>query len=370
MQPATLGRSAPAAGARGAPPQCAFGRPAPSRAPPRHLAADAPERRTLDAASRRTVVCCAAEPAAAAEPPAAAAAPGPKGTPGAAAWELDFCSRPILDERGKKVWELLICDADRSFEYSAYFPNNRINSAELRRALEAVLALPGARRPERVRFFRSQMQTIISRALAEMDLVPVPSRRCYALQGWLAERVESVYKQHPGYSDSAATLFTLDLGPPDDLPDRLRGEAWAFVQLPLGALRRELAAVAAGRAFGADLDLAALDALPPGGDEALVPGVTVYSRRAAPLAAWTNGLELAAVGADASRAALVLETGVNARWRYGAWRRSPEAAAEAEAWEAAKAAAGGLHFLAVMEAEDAEDCAGLWLLLDRPPPDV
>lgn len=45
--------------------------------------------------------------------------------------ELDFCSRPLLDERGKKVWELLVCSPDRSFEFSQYFPNNKINSAEV-----------------------------------------------------------------------------------------------------------------------------------------------------------------------------------------------------------------------------------------------
>jgi hypothetical protein len=42
--------------------------------------------------------------------------------------------------------------------------------------------------------------------------------------------VESVYKVSPGYSDKATSLFTLDLGPPQDLPDTLRGEAWMFVQ--------------------------------------------------------------------------------------------------------------------------------------------
>jgi hypothetical protein len=46
--------------------------------------------------------------------------------------ELDFCSRPLLDERGKKVWELLVTDADRSFVYSQYFPNSKINSVEVR----------------------------------------------------------------------------------------------------------------------------------------------------------------------------------------------------------------------------------------------
>ena len=59
-------------------------------------------------------------------------APGGSSIPSVGTWELDFCSRPILDERGKKVWELLICDEGRSFEYARYFPNNKINSTQAR----------------------------------------------------------------------------------------------------------------------------------------------------------------------------------------------------------------------------------------------
>ncbi len=68
-------------------------------------------------------------------------------------------------------------------------------------------------------------------------------------------------------------------------------------------------------------------------------GVAVYSRRAVPLAAWTSGLEVANVAADSDRACLVLETGVNQRWRYGNYQRTPENTADARAWEAAKTAA-------------------------------
>ena len=273
-----------------------------------------------------------------------------------------------LDERGKKIWELLICDPERNFEFAQYFPNNKINSGELKRAMEQVLSQPGAVRPEKVRFFRGQMQTIITRALNELDVTPTPSRRCFALTAWLEDRIENVYKVHPGFSDKASTLFTLDLGAPNELPDALRGEAWSFVQLPLGALRGELAEVEAGRAFGSTLDIERLGL--EVNDDTLIPGVAVYSRRANPMAAWTNGLELAAVVADIDRAFLILETGVNERWRYGAYRRTLETTAEAQAWEDAKIATKGLHFLAVMESEEAEDTSGLWLLLDRPAPQV
>lgn len=57
--------------------------------------------------------------------------PHQKGSPQSQVWELDFCSRPILDERGKKRWELLVCSPNRDFEYSAYFPNNKINSTQV-----------------------------------------------------------------------------------------------------------------------------------------------------------------------------------------------------------------------------------------------
>ena len=62
----------------------------------------------------------------------------------------------------------------------------------------------------------------------------------------------------------------------------------------------------------------------------------MYSKRAEALAAWTNGLELAALTADVDRACLILETGVNQRWRYGGYRRSPETTGEAKEWENAK----------------------------------
>ena len=46
-------------------------------------------------------------------------------------WELDFYSRPVVDEDGKKLWEVLICESpnsiDRSpdslFKYAQYCSN-------------------------------------------------------------------------------------------------------------------------------------------------------------------------------------------------------------------------------------------------------
>lgn len=76
------------------------------------------------------------------------------------------------------------------------------------------------------------------------------------------------------------------------------------------------------------------------------------------------------VKADVDRNSLILETGVNQRWRYGGWRPSPDSIAEAEGWEEAKAGLEGLHFLAVQPDPDSEELNGLWLLLDKLPPSV
>lgn len=310
-----------------------------------------------------------AEAAAAAVQEASSSSDAAASAPTSRVWELDFCSRPLLDERGKKVWELLITDPERKFEYTQYFPNSKINSVELRNALESILQRPGAVVPEKARFFRGQMQTIISKALTDVGIKPLPSRRCFSIMTLLEERLENVYKQDPRYSDKAATMFNLELGAPEPLPDALRGEKWAFVQLPLGPLLDMIKKVEEANTFGASMSLgpAGLADLPR---DILVPGVAVFSRRAMPLAAWTNGLEIAAVKADVERSCLILETGVNQRWRYGGWRPGPDSIEEAQGWEEAKEGTRGLHFLAIQPDPDAEDLTGIWLLQDRMPPNV
>ena len=73
---------------------------------------------------------------------------------------------------------------------------------QLKSALAELLEAEGAVKPKRVRFFRGQMQTIISRALGELDIKPVPSRRCFALIG---------AHMQPGH---AAWTCSLDMGLP------------------------------------------------------------------------------------------------------------------------------------------------------------
>ncbi|KAF0933601.1 hypothetical protein E2562_018844 [Oryza meyeriana var. granulata] len=283
-------------------------------------------------------------------------------------WELDFCSRPILDARGKKVWELVVCDATLSLQFTRFFPNTSINSVTLRDALASVASSLGVPLPDRARFFRSQMQTIITRACNELGVKAVPSRRCVSLLLWLEERYETVYSRHPGFQAGTKPLLTLDNPFPTSLPENLFGDKWAFVQLPFSAVREEVESLERRYAFGAGLDL---DLLGFELDEnTLIPGVAVESSRAKPLAAWMNGLEICAMEVDTGRANLILSAGVSTRYVYAGYQKSAATTQEAEAWEAAKKACGGLHFLAIQENLNSDGCVGFWLLLDLPPPPV
>lgn len=53
-------------------------------------------------------------------------------------WELDCYSRPVLGEDGKKLWELLICDALGQQRIVERLPSNMVNSRELRKLVEKV----------------------------------------------------------------------------------------------------------------------------------------------------------------------------------------------------------------------------------------
>ncbi|RDX82045.1 Protein TAB2-like, chloroplastic, partial [Mucuna pruriens] len=282
-------------------------------------------------------------------------------------WELDFCSRPILDARGKKIWELVVCDKTLSLQYTKYFPNNVINSITLKDSILAISDQLGVPLPSNIRFFRSQMQTIITNACNDLRIRPIPSKRCVSIILWLEERYETVYKKHPGFQEASKPLLALDNPFPTELPDILYGERWAFVQLPYSAVREEVSSLEKGVCgAGLDLDLLGLEI----DDKTLIPGLAVASSSATALAALINGLEVCAVEADAARARLILSVGISTRYVYSTYKKTPDTTSEAEAWEAAKKACGGLHFLAVQPDLDSEDCVGFFLLLDLPFPPV
>lgn len=279
-------------------------------------------------------------------------------------WELDFYSRPLLNEDNKKLWEVVVCespvearrDAESLFRFSKFCPPTEVNSIWLQNAIEEAIAAAPAP-PSKIRFFRRQMNNMISKACKDIGLTPLPSRRTIALNCLLEERMRDVYPQQPGFDPAAVASAFVRYQPqtPQRLPDALIGQQWAFVTLEAAAFEEmsewEIS-------FGEAFPLKMLGLKP----ETRVPGVIVFSPRAVPLAAWMSGLEMAFLKVDGNPPGkLLLETGANDTWIL-ANLSDKQTRAEASGFEEAKQKAEMVHFIAVQSDPQSESFAGFWLL--------
>ena len=285
-------------------------------------------------------------------------------------WELDYYSRPILDEDGKKRWELLICStpevpgpgelASESFRWVQACPATSVNSIWLREALEAALAAAAAQGfgpPRRLRCWRASMRTMVQRAAEGLGLELVASRRTYALVSWLQERERLVYPHEPGYMAGPLAPPPKALRPiAVPLPEAARGDSWAWATLPFGVL---------AAASEWELGFAGLVPLPEAVSAELpVPGIRLFSStRALALAGWLAGLE--PVRLEISGPQLVLEAGLEDRWLLTNLP-AEEAEVATAAFAGAREQAGGLQFLAVQVSEQDQRFEGFWLLRDLP----
>lgn len=277
-------------------------------------------------------------------------------------WEIDFYSRPILDENQKKMWEVLVCESpvdtrtkpDSLFRYAKFCPSTQVNSAWLRTALSEAIKKAGVT-PVKLRFFRRQMNNMITKASEDMGIPAQPSRRTLALYQWLQQRMEEVYPNQPGYQPVTNPFVRLEAPAPQRLPDALLGQQWVFVNLEAAAFEEmhewDIS-------FGEAFPLQMLSLTP----ETKVPGVLIFSPRAVPLAGWMSGLELAFLKFESAPVArLLLEAGAMDSWIL-ANLKNPQTLAEAKGFEDAKQKAKGVHFLGVQSSPQAESFAGFWLL--------
>ena len=277
-------------------------------------------------------------------------------------WEIDFYSRPLLDENQKKVWEVLVCESpsdtrtkiDSLFRYAQYCPSTQVNSVWLRTALEEAIS-KATEAPKKIRFFRRQMSNMITKACKDLGIPAQPSRRTLVLNQWLQQRMEEVYPKEPGYEAVTNPSVRLENPLPQRLPDALEGQQWAFVTLPgEDFAQMHEWEIGFGEAF--PLELAQVS------PQARIPGVLIFSPRALPLAGWMSGLELAWLKFDQSLGArLLLETGGTESWIL-ANINNPQTLAEAKGFEEAKQKSNGVHFITVQSDPQAESFAGFWLL--------
>ncbi len=282
-------------------------------------------------------------------------------------WELDFYSRPVLDENGKKLWEVLICESpndierspDTLFKFAQYCSSKSVNSLWLKGAIEQAIAEAGTT-PKKIRFFRRQMNNMIVKACEDVGITPLPSRRTYALNQWIEQRMDDFYPHEAGYDLKTAQTASVQYPPlnPIPLPDAVkgdRGDKWTLVSLPASAFdeMKEW-----DIAFEESFSLSLAKATP----NTVIPGLIIYSPRATPLAAWMSGLEMGYLMPEKSaQPQLRLETGLSDSWTL-VNLTNKDMVEEAEKFEVAKQKANGVHFLAVQTDPDSESFAGFWLL--------
>ena len=277
-------------------------------------------------------------------------------------WEIDFYSRPILDEQGKKLWEVLICNTDRTFEFARYCAGSEANARWLQTALGEAIALwqsqfklSDAAKPEKIRFFRRPMTAILTRACDGIGIPAQQSRRAYAMFQWLSERSQTAYPAHPGYQPNMTPPPKFEPAPALPLPDALKGDGWSFVSLKFADLA-EMNGWDITFRDGIPLELLKLD------PDVAVPGLVIFSKRAVPLAGWMSGLEVASLFYEAKPTPrLLLETGLSDRWIVAPLGK-PELQKEATDFEQAKQLSQQVHFLAVQAGPKEESFAGFWLL--------
>ncbi|PSO48450.1 MAG: hypothetical protein BRC33_09705 [Cyanobacteria bacterium SW_9_44_58] len=282
-------------------------------------------------------------------------------------WELDFYSRPIRDENNKKLWEVLICESpqdvqttqDQLFRYNKFCSAQNVNSIFLKEVLNDAIEKAGTS-PKKIRFFRRQMNNMISKACDEMGITALASRRTYALQKWIQQRLEEVYPQQEGYDETAVSNVSVQY-PAENaaiLPDAIRGDKddkWAFVTLEAKEFQEmEQWDIS----FGEGFPLSLFELTP----ETKIPGLIIFSPRAMPFAGWMSGMELSQIQLQqGSMPRLILQTGTSECWIL-ADITNPDTLEEAKGFQQAKEKAEGVHFLAIQQDPNSQSFAGFWLL--------
>jgi len=276
-------------------------------------------------------------------------------------WELDFYSRPLLDNNNKKVWELLICDRDRQFEWVRECPTNEVNSEWLAKQLADCMATTG-KTPIKIRFFRPSMTNIIIRGCTLAGITAQASRRVFTMSAWLAERMQSIYPNRGGFQavdPNPLPLKVLAAQDPKPVPDALMGERWISVSLKAGDFAD---ASEWSMDFSELLDISNLN------PDTIISGLIIISARANALAAWMSGVDPVFLRFERNllgdRVQMQLEASADARWILANLQapRDKEAIAQGTAFEKSKQNAQGFHFLAVQTSPEEEHFAGFWML--------
>ncbi|WP_040655098.1 Tab2 family RNA-binding protein [Rubidibacter lacunae] len=266
-------------------------------------------------------------------------------------WQVDLFRRPLSDDRGETLWELLVCDPSDGKVQDARAPQSQVGTAWLAARLQAMGPLP-----ERLQVFRPQALGPIRAAAQQLGLSVEPTRRTHLLKQALRDRCAS-------YANVEFDPLALDRPPPQPVPETLWGDRWQFAALPAGELSATLATLPIPiRNLPADLLPRTLGIAAA----ARIPGIAIAGgRRSRQLARWLEEAKPFAVeylpAETAGSGGLILEAGLHDRWILSTFEDA-EVTAAAQTYCDRRDVVRGLHFLLVQPDDTGKTYSGLWLL--------
>ena len=271
-------------------------------------------------------------------------------------WQADFYKRPIANEQGQTLWELLLCTPDRRFIYDARCPQSQASSDWLATRLQEAAA---GTLPDIIQVFRPQSLSLLHAAAQKLGTQVEATRRTDALK----EELQARATQYSGTGEVYEAI-RLEKPPPQALPEKLWGQEWRFGTVPAG----EIVDVWSDRPVPIlDLPESFFPIHRGIASTIRIPGVVIYGgRNSMQLARWlaeAKPVSLNYLPTEVGQSGgLVLEAGLVDRWIVATFV-DPEVAKAAQNYEQQQQTSRGLHFLLVQPDDSGATYSGFWLLL-------
>lgn len=273
-------------------------------------------------------------------------------------WQIDFYRRPLQDEVGSALWELLICDRSRSLTHSAFCPQSEASPHWI--VCQLLIAAGSYNHlPDLIQVFRPQSLGLIEATGKQLGIPVEATRRTYALKQWLQERAKQ-YPSMEGYSGEAYAPLAIEKPPPIPLPEKFWGERWRFATLSAGDLQEtfteRLVPIREMPEFLLPINLGIPSTV-------AVPGVVIDGgKRSMQIARWIQESHPVSLHyITGTPDGLVLETGLNDRWVVATFA-DEEVSAAAQMYEGRLRLSKKLHFLLVQPDDSGMTYTGFWLL--------
>ncbi|MGB7415866.1 MAG: Tab2 family RNA-binding protein, partial [Thermosynechococcaceae cyanobacterium] len=220
-------------------------------------------------------------------------------------WQVDYYRRPLIDEAGQPLWELVICDAQNcDVHISVFCSQATANSDWLKQQFQ--LAFDSTQtKPDCLQVFRPASLNLVKAAADSLGIPVEATRRTSALKTVLKSR-DRQYPQMLGYTHEPYDPIAIERPPPQPLPEHLLGDQWRFVALSAP----ELEAVLLERPIAIkEAPETLLPSQQPLASSTLIPGLVIDGgRQSMRLARWLK--EQQPVFLQAQATGVVLESGL------------------------------------------------------------